>query len=136
MGTWGVFWVTAEDGIANLMAALSDQTRLRLVHLLASGQEYTVQQLVELVDRNQTAVSQHLSTLRRYQIVTYRKYEQTRIYRIANPAWLWWFAGLERAWLAGPDGSHHRVDVPQPEIVASPPGWITVNRPAAVARTA
>lgn len=128
--------MTPEENIANLMVALSDQTRLRLLHLLASGQEYTVQELVDQLGKNQTAISQHLSVLRRLEIVNFRKYEQTRIYRIANPMWLWWFAGLERAWLAGIDGSFHRVDVPQPEIVASPPGWVSINRPTGVVRSA
>jgi DNA-binding transcriptional ArsR family regulator len=128
--------MTPETRVTDLFSALSDPTRLQLIHILSSGQEQTVQELVALLGKNQTAVSQHLSTLRRHDIVTFRKYEQTRIYRITNPAWLWWLAGLERSWLAGLDGSHFRVDVPQPEIHASAPGWVAINRPNVVTRSA
>jgi DNA-binding transcriptional ArsR family regulator len=66
-----------------VFAMLSDATRIRII-LALRDTELAVNQLAEIVDKSQAAVSQHLAKLRLARIVTTRR-EGTRVfYRLAN----------------------------------------------------
>ena len=65
-----------------LFRALSDRTRLRLLHLLLRG-EVCVCDLVSAVELPQPTVSRHLAYLRRARLVLARKEGQWSYYRLA-----------------------------------------------------
>lgn len=69
--------------IATRFRMLSDQTRLRLLHLLSMG-EMTVTQLVEASGSGQANVSKHLGMLTDAGIVARRKEGLNVYYRIAD----------------------------------------------------
>jgi DNA-binding transcriptional ArsR family regulator len=64
-------------------AALADDTRVRIVETLASG-DRTVTEIVELFDVSQPAISRHLRLLREAGVVTSAPAGKQRIYRL-NP---------------------------------------------------
>ena len=67
-----------------LYAALSDETRLRLLFLLSHG-EFCVQELTEVLDLPQSTVSRHLTILGNVGLVQDRR-EGTRVYyALATP---------------------------------------------------
>jgi DNA-binding transcriptional ArsR family regulator len=70
----------------NPIEALGDPTRRKLFERLRTG-PCSVNELVEIVDVSQSAVSQHLSVLKNAQLVSVEKKGQQRIYRL-NPAGL------------------------------------------------
>jgi len=66
-----------------VFAMLADATRIRII-LALRDTELPVNQLAEVVDKSQAAVSQHLAKLRLARIVATRR-EGTRVYyRLAN----------------------------------------------------
>jgi len=67
-----------------LLIALSDETRLRIVHLLNHYNELYVYDLVYAVGTNQPKVSRHLKVLRESEIISNRR-DGTWIYYRINP---------------------------------------------------
>src|SRR5262245_58644880 len=70
--------------MASLMKACADQTRLRLLNLLATEGEVCVCHLVELLGTNQPRVSRHLSYLKRAGLVSDRKDSLWVYYRLSE----------------------------------------------------
>ncbi|HWO78298.1 MAG TPA: metalloregulator ArsR/SmtB family transcription factor [Bacillus sp. (in: firmicutes)] len=64
--------------VAQTFKALSDPTRIRILHLL-SHQEYSVNQIAEQLSLLQTTVSHQLRFLKNLRLVKYRR-EGTTIY--------------------------------------------------------
>lgn len=78
--------VSAEDIAlaAEVLALLSDPTRIRLVLALEAATEMSVGELAATVDRAPSSVSQHLARLRMARMVTTR-HEGTRVlYKLAD----------------------------------------------------
>jgi ArsR family transcriptional regulator len=67
----------------NVLKALSDSTRLRIVYFLLDG-EKCICQIIPYVKRSQPTVSIQLSKLRRFGIVRSRKEGRQVYYRISN----------------------------------------------------
>lgn len=67
-----------------LLKALSNPHRLMVLCLLVEG-ERSVGELLESVSLSQSALSQHLATLRRDQLVKTRREAQTIFYSLAEP---------------------------------------------------
>lgn len=67
-----------------LFKALADQTRLRLIHLLAD-EEACVCDCVEVLKTNQPKISRHLAYLRRAGLVTARREGKWSHYRLVQP---------------------------------------------------
>ena len=68
-----------------LFKACADQTRLRILNMLASEGEICVCHLVEVLKTNQPKVSRHLAYLKRAGLVTDRKDGLWVYYRLAVP---------------------------------------------------
>jgi len=68
---------------ARLMKALAHESRLMVLCTLSEG-EMSVGQLNERVDLSQSALSQHLSVLRRDGLVITRRESQTIYYSLAD----------------------------------------------------
>jgi ArsR family transcriptional regulator len=71
--------------IAGLLKACADQTRLRLLNLLASEGEVCVCHLVDVLGTNQPKVSRHLAYLKRAGLVSDRKEGLWVYYRLSAP---------------------------------------------------
>ena len=71
------------DTAATFFKALSDQTRLRIVHLL-SYQKLCVCQLMEAMSISQAKVSRHLAVLRQAGLVTSHKQAQWVWYQLTD----------------------------------------------------
>jgi ArsR family transcriptional regulator len=71
--------------MAAFLKACADQTRLRLINLLAAEGEVCVCHLVDVLNTNQPKVSRHLSYLKRAGLVTDRKDGLWVHYRLAEP---------------------------------------------------
>ena len=61
--------------------ALADANRLKIVGLLAQG-EYTVEQMVEMLDLRPSTVSHHLAKLSKAGLVTARSVSYYNVYRL------------------------------------------------------
>lgn len=70
--------------LALFFAALSDQTRLRLLNLM-NGREVCVCYFVEILGQGQPKISRHLAYLRRAGIVEARREGKWMHYRIVRP---------------------------------------------------
>jgi ArsR family transcriptional regulator len=70
--------------LAVLFAALSDQTRLRLLNLM-DGREVCVCYFVEILGQSQPKISRHLAYLRRAGIVAARREGKWMHYKIVVP---------------------------------------------------
>lgn len=70
--------------VARLFAALSDRTRLRLLHLMR-GREVCVCYFVEILGQSQPKISRHLAYLRRAGIVNARREGKWMHYSIRQP---------------------------------------------------
>ncbi|MCB1532276.1 MAG: winged helix-turn-helix transcriptional regulator [Alphaproteobacteria bacterium] len=70
------------EDVANLLKALSNERRLKIVHVLCDD-EKNVGELEEIIGLSQSALSQHLARLRRDGIVTTRRDAQTIYYTLA-----------------------------------------------------
>jgi len=70
--------------LAKLFAALADENRLRLLHLLKDG-EVCVCHLQEVLQTNQPKISRHLAYLRRAGLVAARKDGRWTHYRLKLP---------------------------------------------------
>lgn len=71
------------DAAADLLKALANPHRLRVLCLLIEG-ERSVSQINERVPLSQSALSQHLAVLREKGLVDTRKQAQTVFYRVAE----------------------------------------------------
>ncbi|MEP7270157.1 MAG: metalloregulator ArsR/SmtB family transcription factor [Acidobacteriota bacterium] len=60
-------------GLAQVLRASGDATRLRLINLLCRSSELCVDDLVGITGQSQPKVSRHLAYLRRVGLVSYRK---------------------------------------------------------------
>jgi ArsR family transcriptional regulator len=63
---------TTAKNVSDQFAALSDATRMRILHLLRDG-ELCVGDLIAILDLPQSTISRHLAYLRRSALVTTRK---------------------------------------------------------------
>ena len=70
--------------LALFFAALSDQTRLRLLNLM-NGREVCVCYLVEILGQGQPKISRHLAYLRKAGVVEARREGKWMHYRIVSP---------------------------------------------------
>ena len=75
---------TGIDETAELMKLAGNSTRLKLLYLLETLNEVSVSDLSELLSVSVSAVSQHLSKLKAYGLVSYRRDAQTIYYRLAE----------------------------------------------------
>jgi ArsR family transcriptional regulator, arsenate/arsenite/antimonite-responsive transcriptional repressor len=73
------------DRTSELLAAMADPTRLRLLSLIAHNGELCVCDLIEVTQLPQPKVSRHLATLRHSGWVTDRRDGQWMHYSIAGP---------------------------------------------------
>ena len=71
-----------QNGADAKFRAFSDQTRLRILHLLQGG-ELCVNDLVEIIDVPQPTASRHLAYLRRAELVVTRHEGQWIYYALA-----------------------------------------------------
>lgn len=83
-----------------LFKALADQTRLRCMLLLASGDELCVCELTQVLGLPQPKVSHHLAALRKAGLVSDRKDGLWVYYRL-NPALADWAGEVIRATARG-----------------------------------
>ena len=67
------------DRLASVLKAMGHPLRLRILCMLAGGEEISVQDLVERVGTTQSNVSQHLSLLRDAGVICARR-DATRVY--------------------------------------------------------
>lgn len=74
-----------ETSIALLFKALADQTRLRLINLIADD-EICVCFFVEVLKTNQPKISRHLAYLKRAGVVAPRREGKWIHYRLVEPA--------------------------------------------------
>lgn len=86
---------TYETFHQDVLQALGDPTRRRIVEVLAEG-EKTVGEITDVVPVSRPAVSQHLKTLLEANLVAYRSRGTSHVYRLES-------AGFEalRHWLDG-----------------------------------
>ena len=73
------------DSLATLFKALSDESRLRIIHLLFSSGELCVCDIMQVMGFTQTKVSRHLAYLRRAGLVDDRRQGFWMLYSIAKP---------------------------------------------------
>jgi ArsR family transcriptional regulator, arsenate/arsenite/antimonite-responsive transcriptional repressor len=71
--------------LAEIYRCLSDETRLRIMHLLAR-RSLCVCHFQEILDAPQVAVSKHLTYLRKKRLVEARRHEQWMIYSLPQKA--------------------------------------------------
>ncbi len=71
------------DRAADLLKALSNAQRLRVLCLLADA-EFSVGELNERLELSQSALSQHLAVLREHGLVSTRRESQTIYYALAE----------------------------------------------------
>ena len=77
--------MVTETSIALLFKALADQTRLRLINLIADD-EICVCFFVEVLKTNQPKISRHLAYLKRAGVVAARREGKWIHYRLVEPA--------------------------------------------------
>lgn len=70
---------------AGLFRGLSHPYRIRILELLADGDEHTVSELIEGTELEASHVSQHLSVLRRNRLVTSERRGSFVHYRLSSP---------------------------------------------------
>lgn len=68
--------------IEDVLKALSDQTRLRIINMLYYKEELCVCDIVTVLDTTQTKVSRHLAYLKNSGLVSDRKYAQWSYYSL------------------------------------------------------
>ncbi len=70
---------------ARILSLLGQETRFLALYHLAIHDELTVNEMADAVKISQSALSHHLSKLRRDRLVTFRRDAQHLYYRIADP---------------------------------------------------
>ncbi len=74
------------DELINLFKALSDKTRLRIIHLLAKSKTgICVCEIMDALSENQYNVSRHLKALKSVGLIQENKLGRWVYYSIANP---------------------------------------------------
>jgi len=68
-----------------LLRAVGNEHRLQVLCVLIAHGELSVSELLEYVELSQSALSQHLSRMRKEGLVAFRREAQTLHYRIDNP---------------------------------------------------
>ncbi len=81
---------------AHILKAMAHPSRLMMIDAMNEGGEMCVQELVELVGRDQSTVSKHLSILKQVGIVDDRKDGQRSFYRVVRPCVMNFFECVER----------------------------------------
>ena len=96
----------------NAFGALADPVRIEIVEALAAG-DRTVNEIVELFDISQPAISRHLRVLREAGLVSARPEGRQRIYRL-DPEPLreidGWLARYRRFWARRLDALERHLD--------------------------
>lgn len=70
--------------IATMLKAMGDPVRLKILYYLRQ-REYSVSELVEVLDCTQSNVSKHLSILKAAALVESRTERQNRLYHVTDP---------------------------------------------------
>jgi DNA-binding transcriptional ArsR family regulator len=70
--------------IAQMFNGLADETRVKIVKLLSKG-EFTVDELVELLDVPQSTTSHHLRVLKEANLIQGEKRGRNIYYSLVNP---------------------------------------------------
>ncbi|MDX2319401.1 MAG: metalloregulator ArsR/SmtB family transcription factor [Moritella sp.] len=78
---------------AQLFKLLSDETRLRIIMLIAQEKELCVCELISALTASQPSISRNLSQLRKYGLLVDRKYKQWVFYAI-NPELATWIKSI------------------------------------------
>ncbi|TDO14794.1 ArsR family transcriptional regulator [Mycobacterium sp. BK086] len=72
---------------ANLFKALAHPARIRVLEILSAGDEPTaVSEILAATDIEPTLLSQHLSVLKRHNVVTAERVGNAVFYRLAHPS--------------------------------------------------
>jgi DNA-binding transcriptional ArsR family regulator len=78
---------TLLEQAADLLKALSNESRLKIVCILDAQGEKSVGELEQMIGLSQSALSQHLALLRRKKILKTRRHAQTIYYScLSDPA--------------------------------------------------
>ncbi len=81
---------------ARLLGMLGNARRLLILCQLTEHKEMTVGDLADAVGLSQSALSQHLTKMRREGLVTFRRHSQQAFYRIADSRLAKLLATIER----------------------------------------
>ncbi|BCL36994.1 metalloregulator ArsR/SmtB family transcription factor [Nostoc sp. MS1] len=71
------------DILINFFKALADESRLRIVGILAN-QEYSVEELAKVMQLKESIVSHHLAKLQKFNLVSMRSQDDTYLYKLDN----------------------------------------------------
>ena len=99
--------ITNEDDIFNAshaLKAMAHPLRLKILCILGSVGEVSVQEIVEQVGTSQSNISQHLSILREKGILASRKDANKVFYRVADPKILQLVGAMRAAFCSNPEG--------------------------------
>lgn len=72
------------DECYDILKALADPTRLKILYLLKSG-ELCACEIIESMDKSQSTISHHLNILRKEKIIIGRKEGKWVHYKLKNP---------------------------------------------------
>lgn len=109
--------------LADIYKCLSDETRLRILHLLSEG-PLCVCHFQSILGTSQVAVSKHLSYLRARKVVSAVRHEQWMIYRIPDDAPTELLAQLRCLKECGLNTRELRNDLKRLKKVKVDCGWI------------
>ncbi|OWT32594.1 hypothetical protein BGI41_06835 [Methanobrevibacter sp. 87.7] len=70
---------------AEIIKALADPTRLKIVYILSETNELCVCQILETLNKSQSTISHHLNILKKAKIVNWTKKGQWIYYSLKNP---------------------------------------------------
>lgn len=70
-----------------IFKSFSDESRVRIIHLLYQNGELTISDLVQILDFTQTKTSRHITFLRNSGLVSARKEDQWVFYKIKEEAY-------------------------------------------------
>nr|WP_278944857.1 metalloregulator ArsR/SmtB family transcription factor [Methanobrevibacter smithii] len=70
---------------SEIMKALADPTRLKIVYLLSQTKELCVCEILDALDKSQSTVSHHLSILKKANILDWEKKGLWVYYSLSNP---------------------------------------------------
>jgi ArsR family transcriptional regulator len=99
--------ITNEEDIFNAshaLKAMAHPLRLKILCILGSVGEVSVQEIVEQVGTSQSNISQHLSILREKGILASRKDANKVFYRVADPKILQLVGAMRAAFCSNPQG--------------------------------